>query len=83
MRLLKAMLHPYTRNQFTHHAHSNYALGMDTLHHANITLIQYIEKNGIESREVMQDPLTSIESIWFMPKHNEMIHNTMASSDSP
>ena len=43
------------------------------------TSIHYIEENDME---VMRDKMTSMRSIWHMAEHKEMIHDTMASSDS-
>ena len=75
MRLSKPMLHPYSINGFlipcTFEPQAYDAM--------LTTLIQHIEENDIE---VMRDKMTSMRSIWHMAEHKEMIHDTMASSDS-
>ena len=43
------------------------------------TSIHHIEENDIE---VMRDEMRSLRFIWHMAEHKEMIHDTMASSDS-
>ena len=75
MRLSKMMLHPYTKNRFsipcTFELRTCDAMLTTTIHH--------IEENDIE---VMSDKMASMRSIWHVAEHKEMIHDTMASSDS-
>ena len=75
MRLSKTMLQPYSKNRFyipcTFELRTYDAMLTTSFHH--------IEENDIE---VMRDRMTSMSSIWHMAEHEEMIHDTMASSDS-
>ena len=75
MRLSNTMLHPYPENQFyipcTFEPRTYDAMLTTSIHH--------IEENDIE---VMRNKMTSMRSIWHMAEHKEMIHDTMASSDS-
>ena len=75
MRFSKTMLHPYLKNRFC--IRCTFEL---QIYDAMLTTwIHHIEENDIE---VMRDKMTSMRSIWHMAEHKEMIHNTMASSDS-
>ena len=75
MRLWKTMLHPYSKNQFyipcTFQLRTYDAMLTSSIHH--------IEEKDIE---VMRNKMISTRSIWHMAEHKEMIHDTMASSDS-
>ena len=75
MRLSKTMLHPYSKNRF----YVPCTFELRTYDAMLTTSIHHIEENDIE---VMRDKMASIRSIWHMAEHKEMIHNTMASSDS-
>ena len=75
MRLSKTMLHPYSKNRF----YIPCTFELRTYDAMLTTSIHHIEENDIE---VMRDKMASIRSIWHMAEQKEMIHNTMASSDS-
>ena len=75
MRLSKTMFHPYSKNRF----YIPCTFELRTYDGMLTTSIHRIEENDIE---VMRDKMTSMRSIWHMAEHKEMIHNTMASSDS-
>ena len=75
MQLPKKMLHPYSKNRF----HIPCTLELRKYDGMLTTSIHHIEETDIE---VMRDKMTSIRSIWLMAEHKEMIHHTMASSDS-
>ena len=74
MRLSKTMMHPYSKNGF----YIPCTFEPQTYDVMLTTSIHHIEKNDIE---VMRDKMTSMRSIWHMAERNEMIHDTMASSD--
>ena len=69
------MLHPYSKNRF----YIPCTFKLWTYDAKLTTSIHHIEANDIE---VMPDKLTSMRSMWHMAEHKEMIHDTMASSDS-
>ena len=75
MRLSKTMLHPYSKNQFyipcTFKLWTSDTMLTTSIHHTEET-----------DTEVIRDKTTSMRSIWHMAEHREMIHDTMASSDS-
>ena len=75
MRLSKTMLHPYSKKGF----YIPCTFELRTYDAMLTTSIHQIEENDIE---VMRNKMTSMRSIWQMAEHKEMIHDTMASSDS-
>ena len=75
MRLSKILLHSYSKNRFDIPC----TFELRTYEAKLTTTIHDIEENGIE---VMRDKMTSMRSVWHMAEHKEMIHDTMASSDS-
>ena len=75
MRLSKTMLHPYSKNRF----YIPCTFELRTYDAMLTTSIHHLGENDIE---VMRDKMTSMRSIWHMAEHKEMIHDTMASSDS-
>ena len=75
MRLSKAMLHPYSKNQL----YIPCTFKLRTYDAMLTTSIHHIDENDIE---VMRDKTTSMRPIWHMVEHKDMIHDTMASSDS-
>ena len=75
MLLSKTILHPYSKNRF----HIPCTFKLRTYEAMLRTSIHHIEANDME---VMRDRMTSMRCIWHMAKHKEMIHDTMASSDS-
>ena len=75
MQLSKTMLHPYSRNRF----YIPCTFELRTYEAMLTTSIHHIDENDIE---VMRNKIASMRSIWHMAEHKEMIHDTMASSDS-
>ena len=75
MRLSKTMLHPYPKNRF----YIPCTFELRTYDAMLTTSIHHIEENDIEA---MRNKMTSMRSIWHMAEHEEMIHDTMASSGS-
>ena len=75
MHLSNTILHPYSKNRF----HIPCTFELRTYDAMLTTSIHHIEENDME---VMRDKMTSMRFIWHMAEHKEMIHNTMASSDS-
>ena len=75
MRLSKTMLHPYPKNRF----YIPCTFELRTYDAMLTTAIHHSEKNDIQ---VMRNKMTSMRSIWHMAEHEEMIHDTVASSDS-
>ena len=75
MRLWKMMCHPCPRNRF----YIPCTFKLQTYDAMLTTSIHHIEQNDIE---VMRNKMTSMRSIWHMAEHKEMIHDTLASSDS-
>ena len=75
MRLSKMMLHPYPKNRF----YKQCTFELRTYDAMLTTSISHIEENDIE---VMRNKMTSERSIWHMAEHEQIIHYTMASSDS-
>ena len=75
MRLSKTMLHPYSKNRF----YMPCTFELRTYDAMLTTSIHHIEENDIE---VIRNKMTSMRSIWHLAEHKEMMHDTMASSDS-
>ena len=75
MRLSKTMLHTYSESRF----YIPCTFELRTYDGMRTTWIHHIDGDDIE---VMRDKMTSMRSIWHMSEHKEMIHDTIASSDS-
>ena len=75
MRSSKTMLHPYSKNRF----YIPCTFELRTYDAMLTTSIHHIDKNDIGVR---RDKMTSMSFIWHMAEHKEVIHDTMATSDS-
>ena len=75
MQLTKTTLHPYSKIR----CYIPCTFELKTNDAMLTTSIQHVEENDIE---IMHDKMTSARSIWHMMEHKEMIHDTIALSDS-
>ena len=71
MRISKVMLHPYSRNPFMYHAHSNYAFRCGSYD----TMLSQPPFNNLRrhivSWKMVHDTMTSTRSIWCTTKQTE------------
>ena len=65
------MLHPYSRNRFIYHAHSNYAFRCEHMTQCQHNLGTTGLRRHIGSRTIMHDAMTSIRFTCCVAKYKE------------